>query len=129
MNTHNLLLGILIVAVFVAGFLIGRFSNVGSTYIGSNQSASQGKQATSETDTKVGDTASTPSGTTINASSLTEGQKKLLGALGIDANAITVTQAMIVCAETSLGATRVEEIKGGATPSFSEGLKLAACYR
>ena len=65
----------------------------------------------------------------IQASNLTEGQIKLLSVLGIDPNSITVTPAMMACAETSLGASRVEEITNGATPSFSEGLKLVACYK
>ena len=123
-------MGILIVLVFAAGFMIGRFSSVG------NNVASQIPQAfetktTDETkaqgmdkEAQVADSEEV----SIQASNLTDGQKKLLSALGIDADSITVTPEMIACAETSLGVTRVEEITAGGTPSFSEGLKLAACY-
>lgn len=59
---------------------------------------------------------------------MTEGQIKLMKALGLDPATVTITPAMIVCAETSLGPARVEEIKNGATPSLIEGGKLVACY-
>ena len=132
MNTNNLLLGILIVAVFATGFMIGRFSTIGSTYTG----VSQTTNTDAKTDVKKNadgttatTTAHTTTGTQINAANLTDGQKKMLSAMGIDPNSITVTAQMIACAEASLGPVRVEEIKRGSTPSFTEGVKLAACYR
>ncbi len=128
MNTKNVLLGILIVFVFAVGFMIGRFSSVGNTYI------SDPTPVTAPATTNVGDKDSVDNvtveeNTTIRASSLSDGQKKLLGALGIDADAITVTPEMIACAEASVGPARVDEITNGATPSFTEGLKLAGCYK
>ncbi len=124
MSTKHVLLGLLIVVVFGVGFMIGRFSSVGNTYISGPSSA----PATTNADDSTGDTAS-EEGTVIQASSISDGQKKLLGALGIDANSINVTPEMIACAETNLGSARVNEITNGATPSFSEGLKLAGCYK
>ncbi len=124
MNTKNVLLAILIVFVFAVGFMMGRFSSVGSSYMSGPASA----PATINTDSDNGD-ATTAEGTTIQASSLSEGQIKLLGALGIDADSINVTPEMVACAEASLGSARIEEIINGATPSFSEGLKLAGCYK
>lgn len=59
---------------------------------------------------------------------MTDGQRKLISALGLDPNNVTVTAEMITCAEAELGAARVEEIKNGATPSFTEGASLVACY-
>jgi hypothetical protein len=50
-------------------------------------------------------------------------------AFGIDPNTVNITPAMIACAEAKLGATRIEELKGGATPSMSEGISLMACYK
>lgn len=131
MNTKNLLLGILVVLVFATGFIIGRFSSFGSSVVSQIPQASETKTTSGtkaeDVNEETKDTGS--ENVSIQASNLTEGQKKLLSALGIDPSSITVTPAMIACAETSLGATRVEEITGGATPSFSEGLKLAACYK
>ena len=124
MNTKNLLLAILLVFVFAVGFMVGRFSSVGNSYISDLASESSTMNTTSEN----GDTDTTE-GTTIETSSLSEVQLKLLNALGIEASSINVTPEMVACAEASLGSTRIEEIINGATPSFSEGLKLANCYR
>jgi len=66
---------------------------------------------------------------TVTTSALTDGQRKLLGALGIDADSITVTPEMMACAEAKVGAARIEEIKAGDTPTFLEGLSLLGCYR
>lgn len=65
----------------------------------------------------------------IPTTQLSAGQRALLEKLGIDANAITITPAMIACAEAKLGAARLAEIQGGATPTFAEGASLLACYR
>jgi hypothetical protein len=53
----------------------------------------------------------------------------MLEAMGIDADSVNITPEMVACAEAKLGAARIEEIKNGATPSFSEGASLVACYR
>ncbi len=124
MNTKNLLLGILIVFVFAVGFMIGRFSSVGDTYMSGPASA----PTTTNAEDNTSDVTATE-GTTIQASSLSDGQKKLLGTLGIDADSINVTPEMAACAEASLGASRMNEIVSGATPSFTEGVKLVACYK
>lgn len=124
MNTKNVLLGILIVFVFAVGFMMGRFSSVGDTYMSGPTAA----PATTNVG-KSADEVTASEGTQIQAASLSEGQKKLLNALGIDADSVTVTPEMVACAEASLGSARIDEIINGATPSFAEGLKLAACYR
>jgi len=84
-----------------------------------NNSAQESSQATG---------ASQQGAVNVNTSNLTPGQRQLIEALGIDANSITITAEMVACAEAKLGTARVEEIKNGATPSFSEGVSLAACY-
>lgn len=60
---------------------------------------------------------------------LSQGQAQFLTKLGIDPSSITITPAMIACAEAKLGKARLEELQGGATPSMSEGMTLLACYR
>ena len=66
--------------------------------------------------------------TTLSADNLTPEQQALAQSLGIDPNTVTITQEMIVCAETKLGSDRVDAITNGETPSFSEGVTLAGCY-
>lgn len=130
MNTKNVLLGILIVIVFAVGFMVGRFSSVGKTYTTNpvTEPTSADSNAGANNSDEVG-TETPEEGTEVQASNLSEGQKKLLGALGIDTNSITVTPEMIACAEARLGSARIDEITNGATPSFSEGLSLAVCYK
>jgi hypothetical protein len=123
----NVLLVVLFIVVFGTGFLIGRFTPVANTVISGAQSPSA---EVTDMATEQGASSDTGEGNvSVEASNLTDGQKQLLSALGIDADSITVTPEMIACAETSLGDARVVEITNGATPSFTEGLKLAACYK
>lgn len=130
MDTKNVFLGILMVAIFATGFLIGRFSSVGDTVIAGGQNNPVGL-STESTDAGgvSGEEATAEGNTTISTANLTDGQKKMLTAVGIDAESITVTPEMAACADASLGANRMSEIIGGATPSFSEGVKLVACYK
>lgn len=126
MNNKTLLTIILMVVVFGAGFLMGRMTASGVTVFteGDTESANPVGQASDDRDTS----AATTDGTTIDSSSMTDDQRILISALGLDPNNVTVTAEMITCAEAELGAARVEEIKNGATPSFTEGASLVACY-
>lgn len=121
MNTKNLLLGILIVAVFAIGFAIGRFSPTPDTPATVKQ-----PQSTTPTNNVVSTTTEQAKAPSI-LDSMTADQKKMLSVLGIDINKIT--PAMISCAETSLGAVRIKEIEGGASLSFTEKAKLLGCYK
>jgi hypothetical protein len=124
MNSRTLLLGgILVVLVFITGFGIAHFSASPTTVIqntgGTGQTQTPGTTAA----------ASTTTGIVVKPSSLTDGQKKMLSVMGIDPNNIVLTPKMIACADASLGTDRIKALEGGATPSFTEGIKLAACYR
>lgn len=126
MNSRHVLLGILVVLVFATGYGIARFGT-GSTSMYMN--------GTPTTTAQTGGTQGTLSGANasgsvvVKPSNLTDGQKKMLSVMGIDPNNIVLTPTMIACASTSLGNTRIKELEGGAAPSFTEGLKLAACYK
>lgn len=127
MNNKTLLTIILMIVVFGAGFLVGRMTaSVGTVFTGSNTESANvsGK----ESDAQGTSTQATAGGATIDSSNMTEGQRNLISALGLDPDNVTVTASMIACAETKLGASRVEEIKNGATPSFTEGASLVTCY-
>ena len=132
MNKNAVITVLLMVVTFAFGFIAGRATDatpqafveatteVGESIVPGNNDT-QGQNANAQT-TQGG-------GTTVNTSSLPESQRQMLEALGIDADNITITAEMVACAEAKLGAARVEEIKNGATPSFTEGATLIACYR
>lgn len=123
MHNNTLLTALVIVVVFVGGFIIGRMTSQAPlpTFM-----TSQNTSETANSDTTDTNNAQT-SGGTSNTSGLSEGQLKMLASFGIDPNSIT--PAMIACGEAKLGAERTAEIKGGATPSISEGISLMACYK
>ena len=143
MNTNNILLGILIVLVFAVGFMIGRFSSTEDSPIpifSAEKSVLPEKNETSNRastneEMKGGEveggleTTNNNEATTIKASAMTEGQRKMLSALGIDADAIFVTPEMMACAKSEIGDSRMNEIINGDTPTFGEGIKLVACYK
>lgn len=58
---------------------------------------------------------------------LNDTQKKLISGLGIDYDTFMITPEMVDCAEGRLGRGRVEELIGGAAPSFSELTSLSKC--
>jgi len=125
MNKNILLLALLVAVVFGIGLMVGKFSASSDINIVNDVP----KTSTTNTSNPPEPTATaTSAATTIDSSSLTEGQIKLMKALGIDPATVTITPTMVACAETSLGTARVEEIKNGATPSLIEGGKLVACY-
>jgi len=65
---------------------------------------------------------------TINVENIPESQRAFLKVMGITGNEIVVTNTMLACAQAEIGIDRMVEIQNGATPSTSEGLKLAGCY-
>jgi hypothetical protein len=125
MNKNAIITGILFLLVFIIGFGLGRMTD------GSPADIAVGVQesVTGQNNTDAPQNAQDAQGTTVNTNNLTDGQRQMIEALGIDADNITITAEMVACAEAKLGAARVEEIKNGATPSFSEGASLMACYR
>lgn len=139
MNSHALITGVLLVVVFVAGFFVGRYTSFAPATVADaipntiSDMAQQPQQQSGDTTTggtvSGGTAASANTGMTINVNSLSDSQRAMLKALGITGDTITITPQMMACAEAKVGAARIEEIKNGATPSFSEGASLIACYR
>lgn len=122
-TAHILLLAILIVIALGVGFYIGNSS--------SNSSGVLMEDVVTDTQNSSGDgtPAVAEEGTTISTNNLTDGQKRLLGLLGVDADNIVVTPAMEACANAKVGEVRMQEIIAGATPSLGEGADLLACYK
>lgn len=78
--------------------------------------------------TKSDTTSQTPEANT-GSSNLSPAQTKALETVGIDPNTLpqSFTAEQLQCFETILGKARVEEIKAGATPSFSEFNQAKSC--
>ncbi len=134
MNTQYLLVAILMVLVFAVGFMVGRVTapaegTVSAKMFNGNDKNQETSGATNDNGGVSGTSADSGGSATINSSDLTEGQRKLLTAMGINADEFVVTAEMAACAEAKLGAGRMEQIKNGDTPSFSEGASLVACYK
>lgn len=126
MNSKTLLTIILMFVVFGAGFLVGRMTAMpGAVFTGSSSDPAGMSGQLNDGQ----NTSSTEGATKIDSSNMTEGQRKLISSLGLNPDNITVTAEMVACAEAKLGAARVEEIKNGATPSFTEGASLVVCYK
>lgn len=131
-NTNGLVTGIVMVLIFVAGFGLGHMTNNPENGDNERDGMMEGFFGSS-TDDDSSDTASqstskVESPTTIDASAMTDGQRKMLQSLGVDTDSITVTPEMMACAESSLGNERIDAIQNGDTPSFLEGTKLMTCY-
>ncbi len=122
----------LIVGVFAAGVYVGRLP-VADLVLGSHNALVQPAQQ--EITKNAGEekaasiAAEEETAYTVSQNQLSVGQRELLTRLGINADAITITAAMIACAEAKLGAPRLAEIQAGAMPTFSEGASLLVCYR
>lgn len=129
MKNQTLLTALLVVVSLGVGFMIGYYTAENGEVVKEVVTENGGQENnTSNTTAESQDVNQNNEGTTISASALTPEQQQLLASLGIDANEINVTPEMIACAEAKLGVARIEEIKNGATPSFSEGFSLVACY-
>lgn len=66
----------------------------------------------------------------INVSKLPEAQQVALQVLGINStSSLDITNKMVSCAGVDMSATRMAEIKGGASVTAGEGVKLVSCYK
>jgi len=132
-NKNGLITGVVMVIIFIGGFTLGYTVAPSSTAdeekgmldtLLDRDAATSESQAVAESAVNPGSEA----GTTLDASAMTAGQRKLLESLGVEADSITLTPETIACAKAKLGTDRVTAIQNGDTPSFIEGTKLMACY-
>lgn len=65
----------------------------------------------------------------LKTSTLSETQQKMLTTLGYTQDNITITPAMIACAEDSVGKERLNEIIQGSAPSPLESVQLLPCFK
>lgn len=115
------LFAIVAVIIFALGYVSGQF------FAFTGFDVVNGTAPTMETtDTSTGQTSTQKETVPINTADIPPAQQELLDKYGVDAN--NITPEMVACAEAKLGAARIEEIKNGATPSFTESIQLYACY-
>lgn len=134
MNKNGIIMGLLFLLTFIVGFYFGRVTDTNVNPFTSSveeKTAEQKGDMNEQTGAQTNEqsTEQQESATPISPNALTDGQRKMLEAMGIDPNTVTVTPQMVACAEAKLGPARIEEIKNGATPSFTEGVSLVACYK
>ena len=66
---------------------------------------------------------------TIDVSTLPEAQQTALAVMGINSSStLNITNKMMTCVGTDMSGTRMAEIKGGASVTAGEGIKLVSCY-
>ena len=126
---------VLCIALLVIGFVIGR-ANIPTPFNAAVDTATDQAQETvgTQTDTTTDvpgttNTTSVPEGGIPVSGSLSAGQRAMLESFGLNPDEFVLTPEMVACAETKLGASRMAEIQGGATPTFLEGASLVACYQ
>jgi hypothetical protein len=137
MNTKKILQGVLVLALVVGAFILGR-SGTNTPFNSVADSVAEQIPGTVANEAETTGTEDTPSGMapyTGDTSGiptpppLPRGQLEMLRSFGIDPATVSVTPAMMACAEAKVGAARLAEIKNGVTPTMVEGAKLVTCYK
>ncbi len=130
MTTKNILLGVLVLILLIGAFILGR-SGVATPFNDVADSVAKQLPSSTQSEKVQETTAVTPKATTNTGGSvsLPQGQLDMLKSFGIDPATVTITPAMMACAESKVGVARFVEIKNGATPTMFEGAKLVACYK
>jgi hypothetical protein len=136
-NPKKYIAGVVLVGVFTSGFALGYLSallvvpDVTPYLVVESELPSEPKsfvpsKLTATTSSAVKTVPGV--GITLDLSTLTTGQRTLLGSLGVATDSITLTPQMIACVEAKIASERMIAIINGDTPSFLEGAKLMTCY-
>lgn len=64
----------------------------------------------------------------VDTNTLSDSQQKILESFGYSGS-LTITPAMIACAEEAVGKERLQQIMDGNSPSPLESLKLLPCFK
>jgi len=140
MNSTTVTVFVAIVALIV-GYLVGSMTNdrVDITDVDTPRSATSPNNTnnnnaniTSQNDGNVDSTLVSGEpyevAFTIKVANLPSTQQQALRVMGVDDAEISITNGMVACAESEVGAARVVEIKNGGSVSVSEGVVLMRCY-
>lgn len=68
-------------------------------------------------------------GIPLSSLPLSESQRTSIEKVGINVDTFIITPTMVECGEGRLGVERMQEIIGGAAPSFIESLALTTCLK
>lgn len=96
------------------------------------QTTSSGQKGVPEVQSEPAQTESTPEVTkpiVVDTAKLPDSQQKILKTFGYDEGTLTITPAMISCAEEAVGKDRLGEIMGGSSPSALESIKILPCFK
>lgn len=94
----------------------------------------QGLEQGETHDVQVSTTPSTPEvlpaePVVIDVTKLTDAQREILASFGYGGDSITISEAVVRCAEEALGTTRFNEVLNGAAPTPLEALSLVPCMK
>jgi len=136
MNNNAVIGGVIGVVVLIIGFLI--ISTMNEDPIGvpvTNPSATSSTVTQTQQEREAAFQAERQAkeeqevAFTIDVSKLPEAQQVALAAVGISStSSLSITNKMVSCAGVDMSATRMAEIKSGASVTVGEGLKLVSCY-
>lgn len=138
MQRHSLKSGIVLVLIFALGCAAGYYAGSNTAVYNTptddqTTESAAGEQTTTDTSSNTNNTSGTAdsagTGFKVDPGTLSEGQKTFLQTAGVDPNNLVITPEMITCAEAKIGAERMTAIKNGDSPSITEGIALAACYK
>jgi len=129
MKSIKIYLGIIIVLLVIA---LGFGVYVWYTLQKLNIDASNLEPQTTQENT--GTSSPTTQGTvtkpiTVKTDSLSDTQQKILKSFGYTQDTLTITPAMVSCAENAVGKQRLAEILNGGSPSPIESVKLLPCFK
>ncbi len=65
----------------------------------------------------------------VDTATLSDSQQKILKTFGYDKGTLTITPAMIACAEDAVGKERLGKILDGSAPSPLETIKILPCLK
>jgi len=125
---------IVIVLVFLLGVLVGRFSmSVMPTPLPqeSEEAIQQNPASTMSTSSVVTENSEPLLEQEVfrfSVADLPAAQQTVLRTFGVNSEEIIITQAMYECITAKLTVDKLEAIKNGAAPSFTESVVLVGCY-
>jgi hypothetical protein len=124
LNVLFVTLGVIFAILIIGALSIYLFTQYGPSSFATKQTS---QNASSHADNTSNANETQPQSS--SPSFLSANQRATLESFGIDPNSIpqTLTTEQMTCFETTLGTSRVAEIKAGASPSAMEFFKAKGC--
>lgn len=120
MHRHTALTVVVSILMFGFGYSVAEVGEPLTAYLGGGPVRAAESVSTAPPSTPL---------IVLRTTDLSEDKRKLVAALGIADEEISITPEMLSCAEAKVSVPRLADIARGAAPSASEATSLAACYR